>query len=151
MTPFEEDVYFNRQYHASGSLPPKGENWIYVYSAKSYGYRREPESANAYYYFGAWLYSRRGHTGSSYAITTGTHRKKRNLITFEDIAKQIAHFEKYTHKKPHFKFWIYGENFRFIGKETIPPLFRRCINCSFPLWMKEYMYGEKERDKVVEL
>lgn len=132
-----------RAYHTDGTLPQKGEVW--VYGSNTAGVHGAGAAKVAYHLFGARMGQAEGLVGQSYGIPTRIYRGRSNLVTLDvaAIIENISRFCEFTHEHPEQSWWVTGIACGRAGynPSQIASNFKTAINCSFPLEWKTYLDG----------
>lgn len=124
-----------RTYHIDGTLP-EGDK-ILVFGSNIQGYHSLGAAIVAVRKFGAIRYQGEGRQGNAYAIPTrwwDMTLKRMFTLPLETVVENIARFCQYTKENPDLKFFVtaVGTGYAGFKMETIVPLFKDAINCSFP-------------------
>jgi hypothetical protein len=131
-----------RTYHTDGTLPKDHET--FVFGSNTSGIHGAGAAKIARFLFNAKLGDSEGLTGNCYAIPTRRYNKAtKTLVTLSlfDIECSINRFCEFTRKHPDSKWWVTGVGCGHAGftARQIAPLFRKAINCSFPIDWNEYL------------
>jgi hypothetical protein len=124
-----------RTYHIDGTLPKDDE--LFVFGSNIQGFHSLGAAVVAVKKFGAVRYQGEGRQGNAYAIPTrwwDMSVKRMFTLPLEVVTNHIAKFCKYTQDNPDLKFFVTAVGCGHAGfkMETIVPLFKDAINCSFP-------------------
>ena len=126
-------------YHADGTTPPEGEDWIWVFGSNLGGIHGAGAALVARKQYGAQFGKGKGMTGQSYAIPT----KDEYLcsLRLETVRQHVQDFVDYTKANPDKRFWVTAVGCGLAGfhEDEIAPMFEGCgSNCSFPhTWVKQ--------------
>lgn len=118
------------QWHVDHTLAPHG--WIWVFGSNWAGRHGRGAALVARERYGARTGVAQGLVGTSYALPTKNERFE--TLPLEQVSEQIRLFVRFTHAKPHLRFFVTRVGCVLAGykDEQIAPLFRGTgATCSF--------------------
>lgn len=135
----------DRQYHEDGSLPKNDELW--VFGSNIQGIHGAGSARVARFKFDAQLRVGEGITGKSYAIPTRTYNRSSGLfktLSITEIKEKVDTFCEYTIRNQHLRWWVTAVGCGRAGYNSrqMAPLFRKAMNCSFPIEWKELLESD---------
>lgn len=145
MSGLQIDDAVKRRYHTDGTLPERGE--FFVFGSNTSGYHGKGAAEVALNMFGAIPGMGRGIMGRSYAIptkgSTVSSEGKRRLypLSIREVQENIKEFCEFTKSHLNMRFWVTAVGCGYAGNHPrdIAPMFKQAINCSFPVEWMDYL------------